>query len=155
MEKTTKIVGEAIRSLRKDYGMSQQYFATYLRMSISSLANYEIGVRSPDAAAAVKFYRAADEINREDLVDLFASIYREAMGGLVSPVRDEAEQLKVKALRLILSDARFEDLRGPLNEVLAPVEAHLKAEKETPEDTCARGGPPGRKGTPEENQRTV
>src|SRR5262252_717544 len=119
-------VPEAVRELRKAYGLSQQLFSTLLGMAIASIANYEIGARTPDGAAAVKLYRAAEEKQRADLADVFVDIIYNATGGMVAPIRNEEERRKVRAVQLILSDPRFEHLQRPLNKLLAPVEKHIR-----------------------------
>jgi transcriptional regulator with XRE-family HTH domain len=120
------VISEAVRALRKDYGLSQQAFGSKFNMAIASIANYETGARVPDGMAAVKLYRAAAEKQRDDLADAFIAIIYEAMGGMVMPIRNEEERRKVRALQLILFDPRFEHLRRPLNKLLAPVEKHVR-----------------------------
>jgi transcriptional regulator with XRE-family HTH domain len=117
---------EAVRELRRAYGEAQQAFATRLDMSMASIANYETGAREPDGASAVKLARAAAAKSRPDLQRVFDEIIRDAMGGLVAPIHTEDENRKVRALQFILFDPRFEHLRQPLQELLAPVEAHLR-----------------------------
>src|SRR5262245_41165394 len=119
-------ISEAVKQLRKEYRESQQAFSTRLGMSMASVANYEVGVREPDGASAIKLARAAQQINRLDLQAKFDEIIRDAMGGLVAPIRNEDEHRKVRALQFVLFDPRFEKLRKPLGDLLAPVEAHLR-----------------------------
>ena len=47
MTETTQEVGERLRSLRKEYGYTQQQIADYLGISQSSLVKYEKGTRNP------------------------------------------------------------------------------------------------------------
>jgi transcriptional regulator with XRE-family HTH domain len=119
-------IGEAIRELRKAYGLSQQAFATLFGMAIASIANYETGSRIPDGPAAVKLYRAAQQKKRDDLTDAFVEIIYESMGGMVAPIQNEEERRKVRAVQLILSDPQFRHLRKPLEKLLAPVEKHIR-----------------------------
>jgi transcriptional regulator with XRE-family HTH domain len=126
-------ISEAIRELRRAYGESQQYFATRLKISISSLANYEIGTRRPDTAALLKLYGAAEDLNltaRDPLTnlegklsDVFARAVRESAGGQVEPIRNEAERIRLRVLRFILNDPRGEHLRQRLVDLLEAGEA--------------------------------
>lgn len=120
------VTSEAVRQLRKEYGESQQAFSTRLGMSMASIANYETGAREPDGASAIKLARAAQQKNRPDLQAEFDNIIRDAMGGLAAPIRNEDEHRKIRAVQFVLFDPRFEHLRKPLAELLAPVEAHLR-----------------------------
>jgi len=122
----TMTVSEAVRSLRKEYALSQQEFASLHSMAIASIANYETGARIPDAVAAMKLYRAAQEKQCDNLADAFVAIIYEAIGGMVAPIRNEEERRKVRALQLILSDPRFAHLRRPLDKLLAPVEKQVR-----------------------------
>jgi transcriptional regulator with XRE-family HTH domain len=120
------VISEAVRELRKAYGEAQQAFATRLGMSMASIANYETGARVPDGASAIKLARAAADKGLLEIQRVFDEVIRDAMGGLVAPIRNEDEHRKIRALQFILFDPRFEHLRQPLNELLAPVEAHLR-----------------------------
>ena len=125
-ERTLRPVPEAIRELRREYNEAQQHFASRVGLSIASIANYEVGIREPDSGAAIKLARAAADVKRHDLQLVFDTIIRDALGCLVAPIRNEDERRKVRALQFILFDPRFEHLRSPLNELLAPVDAHLR-----------------------------
>jgi transcriptional regulator with XRE-family HTH domain len=120
---------DAVRELRKALGITQQGLAVKLGMAVSSISHFEIGDRKPDGTSALNLYRAAQEANRQDLADVFATIINDAMGHLVAPIRNADEHRKVRALQLILFDVRFANLREPLTELLAPVEAHLRRQE--------------------------
>ena len=120
-------VPEAVRKLRATYDAeSQQAFATRLGMSIASIANYETGERKPDGASAIKLARAAAAKGLPEIQRVFDEIIRDAMGGPVVPIQTEDEHRKVRAVQFILRNPRFEHLREPLADLLAPVEAHLR-----------------------------
>ena len=120
------VTSEAVRELRKAYGEAQQAFATRLDMSIASIANYETGVREPDGASAIKLARAAAGKGLLEIQRVFDNIIHDAMGGLVAPIQNEDEHRKIRAVQWVLFDARFQHLRQPLTDLLAPVEAHLR-----------------------------
>jgi transcriptional regulator with XRE-family HTH domain len=115
-------VPEAVRELRNAYKESQQYFATRLKMSISSVAYYELGVRHPDVGAALKFYRAADDIGRHDLADIFADSVRASVDYLPLQVADAEEYLWLRRAQIVLRAEHFAHLRGKLIQLLSRVE---------------------------------
>jgi transcriptional regulator with XRE-family HTH domain len=117
---------EAIKALRKTLAESQQAFAGRLGLYISSVAHYEGGDRSPDYLVTLKLYRAACDADRKDLAAYFLGLINAGIVPRVAvPFRNESERESIQALQAILYDARFEHLRQPLEEVLAPVKAHL------------------------------
>jgi transcriptional regulator with XRE-family HTH domain len=122
-------VPEAVRALRDAYKESQQYFATRLKMSISSVAYYELGVRHPDVAAALKFYRAADDIGRHDLADIFADIVRLNVEYLPIQVATKAEYRQLRKAQMILNDERYAHLRVNLMELISQVALPVDAPK--------------------------
>lgn len=71
---------ECIKALRTEYGQSQQVFATMLGLSISSIAHYELGNRTPDYRVTTKLLRAAQKTRRKDLGNLFKKRLKE-LGG--------------------------------------------------------------------------
>jgi transcriptional regulator with XRE-family HTH domain len=119
------VISEAVKELRKAEGLSQQVFATKLNMGIASIGIYETGVRPPDAVAALKLYRLAQEHRRDDIADAFVECIYTELGGMAIPIQNEEERRKVRAVQLILSDPRFQYLQRALNKVLAPVEKHI------------------------------
>lgn len=119
-------IPEAVKTLRAAYGEAQQAFSNRLKMSMASIANFETGARTPDGSSAVKLARAATEIGRPELAAVFEEIVRDAMGGIIAPIRNEDEHRTVRAVQFVLFDPRFEHLREPLKELLAPVDRHLR-----------------------------
>lgn len=119
-------VQQAVKELRKEYGEAQQAFSNRLGLSLSSIANYESGMRVPDGSSAIKLALAAQRKNRPDLEAVFAPIIRDSLGCVVAPIHTEDEHRKVRALQYVLFDPRFEHLREPLAELLGPVEKHLR-----------------------------
>lgn len=65
--------GDAVKALRKEFGQSQQAFATMLGVSIASIAHYETGSRSPDYRIGMKLLRAAKSRRRQDVADYLKS----------------------------------------------------------------------------------
>jgi transcriptional regulator with XRE-family HTH domain len=122
-------VNEAIRELRAALGLSQQALATKLDMALSSIAHYESGRRTPEGTAAVKLYRAAMEAERQDLADVFLTIFHDAMGHLIAPVRNDEEHRAIRALQLVLFDPRFRRYQEDLIRVLGPALDHLRKEE--------------------------
>jgi transcriptional regulator with XRE-family HTH domain len=117
---------EAVRQLRQAFAESQQAFANRLGLSISSITHYEGGQRSPDYAVTLKLYRAAIDAGRKDLADFFLMLINAGIVPKVAvPFQSESERESIQALQAILYDARFEHLRAPLEQLLAPVKAHL------------------------------
>jgi transcriptional regulator with XRE-family HTH domain len=72
-------IHEAVRSLRKDLGKTQQVFATELGMSISSLVNYERD-RIPEPKQLCRFFWAARDAGREDLAQIFKKAILKSLG---------------------------------------------------------------------------
>jgi transcriptional regulator with XRE-family HTH domain len=117
---------EAVKELRKALGESQQAFASRLGLYISSVAHYEGGDRSPDYVVTLKLYRAACEAGRKDLAAFFLQLINAGIVPQVAvPFQTESEHANLQALQAILYDARFQHLRGPLEDLLGPVKAHL------------------------------
>jgi transcriptional regulator with XRE-family HTH domain len=125
----------AIRKLRDAYGETQQIFATRLRISISSLAYYEIGVRHPDLTAALKFSRAAEDIGREDLEKVFAEQVQADLGRFVIQADDELQYQRLRRVQWILSNERFERLHEKLLELIAMVDEQSKPKRTKRKDT--------------------
>jgi len=122
-------VSEAVKTLRAAYGEAQQAFSNRLHMSLASIANYELGVRVPDAISARKLYLAALLIDRDDLAAVFAKVVAEALGELQFwdvVIQSESEHWKIRAVQRILSDPQFERLQKPLAKLLAPVEKYIQ-----------------------------
>jgi transcriptional regulator with XRE-family HTH domain len=119
-------ISEAVKELRKALGESQQAFATRLGLYISSVAHYEGADRAPDYLVTLKLYRAACDADRKDLAAFFLQLINAGIVPKVAvPFQSESERESIQALQAILYDARFEHLREPLEELLAPVKAHL------------------------------
>jgi hypothetical protein len=91
-------------------------------LSISSITHYEGGQRAPDYRVTLKLYRVACEAGRKDLATVFLDQIN--TGQVAVPFQTENERENLQAVQTILYDARFELLRGPLEELLAPVKAH-------------------------------
>jgi transcriptional regulator with XRE-family HTH domain len=128
-------IPEAVRKLRDAYQESQQYFATRLKMSTSSVAYYEIGVRHPDLMAVLKFERAAEDIGREDLVKIFAQQVCADLGRFVIQADDELQHQRLRKVQWILSNDRFRRLWEPLMDVLAALDEELKPKRGKRKDT--------------------
>jgi transcriptional regulator with XRE-family HTH domain len=122
-------VPAAIRALRDAYKESQQYFATRLKMSISSVAYYELGMRHPDVTAALKLFRAADWIGRHDLAEIFADIVRVNVEYLPIQVAAKAEYRQLRKAQMILNDEHYAHLRVHLMELLSQVVLPVDAPK--------------------------
>jgi transcriptional regulator with XRE-family HTH domain len=119
-------ISEAVKELRRSLGESQQAFAGRLGLYISSVAHYEGGDRSPDYVVVLKLYRLSCEIGRKDLAEYFLQLINAGIVPQVAvPFQNESERDTIRAVQAILNDARFEHLRGPLEELLTPVKAHL------------------------------
>src|SRR5215467_7600990 len=100
-------VSEAVKALRGVYGEAQQAFSNRLHMSLVSIANYELGIRVPDAISARKLYLAALLIDRDDLAAVFAKVVADALGELAFwdvVIQSESEHWKIRAVQRILSD---------------------------------------------------
>ena len=120
---------DAIRELRKAYDESQQYFATRLKISMSSLAYYEIGVRHPDLTAVLKFERAAEDIGREDLVKIFSRHAAAELGRFALQADDELQFQQLREVQQVLKvgsvdagDERFQRLHAKLMDFFAALE---------------------------------
>jgi transcriptional regulator with XRE-family HTH domain len=124
-----KSTPDAVRELRKALGITQQGLAVKLGMAVSSISHFEIGDRKPDGTSALNLYRAAQEADRQDLADVFATIINDAMGHLIAPIRNAEEHRAVRALQLVLFDRRFRRYQKSLMRVLAPALEHLKREE--------------------------
>jgi len=121
------VISEAVRKLRMACGESQQTFSNRLVLSISSIAHYEWGQRSPDYAVTLGLYRAACDVGRKDLASYFLQMINAGMvARVVVPVQSEDERSKIRALQAILHDSQFGHLRMRLADLLAPVEAYLR-----------------------------
>jgi transcriptional regulator with XRE-family HTH domain len=119
-------ISEAVKQLRQALGESQQAFASRLGLYISSVAHYEGGNRSPDYVVTLKLYRAAIDAGRKDLAGFFLMLINAGIVPKVAiPFQNDAERESIQALQAILYEARFEHLRAPLEQLLAPVKAHL------------------------------
>jgi transcriptional regulator with XRE-family HTH domain len=117
---------ERVKQLRQALGESQQKFSNRLGLYISSVAHYEGGDRLPDYLVTLKLYRAACDAERKDLAAFFLQLINAGIVPKVAvPFQSESERESIQALQAILYDARFEHLREPLEELLAPVKAHL------------------------------
>jgi transcriptional regulator with XRE-family HTH domain len=117
---------EAVKDLRRTLGESQQKFSNRLDLALGSIAHYEGGQRQPDYAVTLKLYRAACDAERKDLAAFFLQLINAGIVPKVAvPFQSESERESIHALQAILYDARFEHLREPLEELLAPVKAHL------------------------------
>jgi transcriptional regulator with XRE-family HTH domain len=120
------LISEAVKELRKALGESQQAFASRLGLYISSIAHYEGGDRSPDYVVTLKLYRAACEAECKDLAAFFLQLVNAGIVPKVAvPFQSESERESIQALQAVLYDDRFQHLREPLEELLAPVKAHL------------------------------
>ena len=132
------ITSEAVRELRNALGESQQAFSNRLGLSISSITHYEGGQRQPHYAVTLKLYRAACAADRKDLAAFFLQLINAGIVPKVAvPFQTESERENLQALQAILYDDRFQHLRGPLEDLLAPVKAHLsrtakRKERRTP-----------------------
>jgi transcriptional regulator with XRE-family HTH domain len=121
------VTPEAVRALRQSLGESQQAFSNRLGLALGSVAHYETGRRSPDLVVTLSLFNLASEVGRKDLADFFLQTINTGRAARVMvPVPSEEERSKIRALQLILHDARFSHLRAPLLKLLAPVEVHLK-----------------------------
>jgi transcriptional regulator with XRE-family HTH domain len=119
------VISEAVKELRKTLGESQQAFASRLGLYISSVAHYEGGQRSPDYRVTLKLYRAACEADRKDLAAFFLELINAGIVPQVTVTHSESERDTIRAVQAVLSDVRFQHLRGPLEELLTPVKMHL------------------------------
>jgi transcriptional regulator with XRE-family HTH domain len=72
-------VNQAVRALRKHLKKTQQTFATELKISISSLNNYE-RERMPEPRQLLMFQRASHEAGRDDLAGVFGKAARASLG---------------------------------------------------------------------------
>ena len=107
------ITSEAVRELRKALGESQQAFSNRLGLSLSSIAHYEGGHRSPEYVVAQRLFRLACEVGRQDLADFFITI----CGGEILTVGwaySEDDRRKIQAMLKILHDPKFRYIRKPL-----------------------------------------
>ena len=117
---------EAVKALRAELNESQQEFSNRLHMALGTIAHYEIGTRQPDYIATLKLYRVACEAGRRDLAALFLQLINAGIVPQVAiPFRSESERDTLLAVQAVLNDARFQHLRAPLKELLAPVKTHL------------------------------
>lgn len=82
------VTGKRIAMLRKEKGWGQKQLASYLRVSVSTISNYEQGVHSPDLSILSKladlFEVSADYLlgrtdNRSNLTDLSETLTGEYM----------------------------------------------------------------------------
>ncbi|MEN6533142.1 MAG: helix-turn-helix transcriptional regulator [Bryobacteraceae bacterium] len=64
----------AVRELRKEFGETQQEFATRLGLAISTVVRYELS-REPSGEILLTLGRLAEEKNRRDLRDMFSRAY--------------------------------------------------------------------------------
>jgi transcriptional regulator with XRE-family HTH domain len=72
---------QAAQEFRAHLGRSQQSMATFLGVSMAALRTYESGaVAAPDARAATAYMLAAETCDRPDLVEVFGSALRQALG---------------------------------------------------------------------------
>jgi transcriptional regulator with XRE-family HTH domain len=117
-------IQEAIRDLRKTYDETQQRFATRLRMAMGSLAYYEIGARSPDLTATLKFEGAADAYGREDLTKIFARRAAAELEYFVVPADNEVQFEQLQKLREILKLGS--SVQAPRNAAFAAVPIAVK-----------------------------
>jgi transcriptional regulator with XRE-family HTH domain len=118
---------EAVKDLRTTFGESQQKFSDRLDLALGSIAHYEGGQRQPDYLVTLKLYRAACDAERKDLAAFFLQLINAGIVPKVAvPFQSESERESIQALQTILYDARFEHLRDPLEELLAPVKTHLR-----------------------------
>src|SRR5215469_9478262 len=120
---------QALKDLRSSYGMGQQAFATLARMSISSIANYEISTRFPDGFSARRLYLLALKVNRHDLAQVFAKIVADESGELAFydvHIESESEFHAIRALQLVLKDDRFRAQRKQIAKALAPAQKELQ-----------------------------
>ena len=115
---------DAVRELRNFLGESQQAFANRCGLSMSSVTHYEGGQRAPDYRVTLTLYRVACEAGRKDLATFFLDQINTRQ--VAVPFQTDSERENLLALQAILSDARFQNLRGPLEDLLAPVKAYLK-----------------------------
>jgi len=114
------VSSDAVRALRNSLGESQQAFANRCGLSISSVTHYEGGQRTPDYWVTLTLYRVACEAGRKDLATFFLGQINTRQVAVPFPMED------LQALQAIQYDARFQHLRGPLEDLLAPVKAYLK-----------------------------
>jgi transcriptional regulator with XRE-family HTH domain len=112
----------AIRELRKAYGETQQLFSVRMRMAISSLANYETGVRVPEPEMLERLYRAAFDKQRSDLMLRFA-FHRSEIAQRTLPTHNAAEQAILEKFQTILFDGRYKKLRKRLERILVDFDA--------------------------------
>lgn len=120
------VISDAVKELRKALGESQQAFAGRLGLYISSVAHYEGGQREPDYLVVMKLYRVACEAGRKDLAAFFLQLINAGIVPRVAvPFQSESERDAIHAVQAILHDARFQHLRGQLEELLAPVKIRL------------------------------
>jgi transcriptional regulator with XRE-family HTH domain len=87
-------VNEAVLELRRHLKKTQQVFATELKMSISSLQNYERD-RTPAVAQLLAFQQAAREAGREDLAEVLDRAVYDLIGRRVTETMDEFEATAV------------------------------------------------------------
>ncbi|MGA7235937.1 MAG: helix-turn-helix transcriptional regulator [Bryobacteraceae bacterium] len=90
-------IHEAVKSLRKHLGQTQQQFAWALGLSITSCQNYERN-RTPETKQLMAFRRAADLAGRADL----AAVFRYSLA--------DSSRLGPVALEMIAVDDEFESM---------------------------------------------
>ena len=88
-------INEAIRSFREHFAMTQPQFAKKLGLSLFSFSQYEIAERKPDAESMARLCRAAVEVKRFDLADIFAAAIPGVADGLLIPKWRIQPQLEV------------------------------------------------------------
>jgi len=115
-----------IKELRRVYGDTQQAFSNRLEMALATIGHYELGSRTPDAVASARLAQLAEAIHRPDLAKPFQDIVRDAMGGMIMPIRSEDEHRKLRAVQYVLFDERFAADRAGLNKALKKADAHLR-----------------------------
>jgi len=119
-------IRKAVKDLRKACKDTQYEFAIRMHVGQATIGHYERGTLAMGPTAAAKFMRLAIVTHRYDLAEVFRPIVADALGGIVWPVRDEAEMRKVRAMQAILDGQHFIHLRKPLEELLRPVEVFLE-----------------------------